>query len=94
MNIRRLLLDVDKAIARPSILEIARAVTDCSGVDSLNITVGEIDMETVGMDITIEGEHLNYEEIVGAIEMAGAVVHSIDQLIAGNRVIEGVARSR
>lgn len=94
MNIRRLLLDVDKAIARPSILEIARAVTACSGVDALNVTVGEIDMETVGMDITIEGEGLDYEEIAGAIESTGAVVHSIDQLIAGNRIVEGTPRTR
>jgi hypothetical protein len=94
MNIRRLLLDVDKAIARPSILEIAQAVADCSGVEAVNLTVGEIDMETVGMDLTIEGESLNYEEIVRAIESTGAVVHSIDQLAVGNRIVEGIRRVR
>jgi hypothetical protein len=94
MNIRRLLLDVDKAIARPSLLEIAEAVAGCSGVDALNVTVSEIDIETVGMDITIEGERLSYEEIARAIESTGAVVHSIDQLIAGNRIVEGTARVR
>lgn len=94
MNVRRLLLDVDKAIARPSVLEIADAVANCSGVEALNVTVGEIDMETVGMDITIDGENLDYEEITGAIESTGAVVHSIDQLIAGARIIERAVRIR
>jgi len=49
MNIRRLLLDVDKAFARPSGLEIAQAIDGCTGVEAVNITVGEIDMETVDL---------------------------------------------
>jgi hypothetical protein len=49
MNIRRLLLDVDKAFARPSVLEIAQAIDGCTGVEAVNITVGEIDMETVDL---------------------------------------------
>jgi hypothetical protein len=94
LNIRRLVLDVDKARARPSLLEIAQAVENCSGVEALNLTVGEIDIETVGMDIAIEGERLDYDEILKAIESTGAVVHSIDQLVAGNRLIERIARIR
>jgi hypothetical protein len=94
MNIRRLVLDVDKAMARPSLLEIAQAIELCTGLEALNVTVDEIDIETVGMDITLEGEHLDYDEILKAIESTGAVVHSIDQLVVGNRVIERVPRTR
>jgi hypothetical protein len=94
MNIRRLVLDVDKAVARPSLIAIAEAISDCPGVEGTNITVTEIDIETVGMDVTIEGQNLDYETIVKAIEMAGAVVHSIDQIICGERVIEWVRRER
>ncbi len=94
MNIRRLVLDVDKARARPSLLQIAEAIERCKGVEALNVTVGEIDIETVGMDITIEGEHLDYNEILKTIETSGAVVHSIDQLVAGNRIVERVPRTR
>jgi hypothetical protein len=32
MNIRRVLLDVDKAIQRPEIIDIARAINDAPGV--------------------------------------------------------------
>jgi hypothetical protein len=94
MNIRRLLLDVDKAMARPSLLDIAEAISVCRGVEALNITVGEIDIETVGMEITVEGQHLDYAAIARAIELTGAVVHSIDELVVGDRIIERVTRRR
>jgi hypothetical protein len=94
MNLRRLVLDVDKAIARPSILEIASAIEAVANVEGVNITVREIDVETVDLNITIEGNGLSYDAIVKAIESTGAVVHSVDQLISGSRVVEGVSRSR
>lgn len=94
MNIRQLVLDVDKAMARPSLLEIAAAVDGCRGVAALNITVEEIDIETVGMDVTIEGDAMDYEEIVKAIESTGAVVHSLDQIVAGERIISRIPRVR
>jgi hypothetical protein len=94
MNIRRLVLDVDKAIARPTLIEITEALEKVPGLQALNILVTEIDLETVGMDITIEGEYLDYHKLVKAIESTGAVVHSIDQLAAGDRTIEPVRRER
>lgn len=94
MNLRRLVLDVDKAVSRPSLLEIAGAIEAVGGVHGLNITVTEIDVETVGTVVTIEGERLDYDAIVAAIERTGAVVHSIDQIIAGNVIVEMVARTR
>lgn len=94
LNVRRLALDVDKAIIRPSIPELAAAVGNCEGVQGFNITVSEIDIETVGMDVTIEGEYLDYESIVKSIEDIGAVVHSIDQIVCGERMVERIARTR
>ncbi len=94
MNVRRLVLDVDKAIAKPSIIDIAEAISACPGVEAVNITVTEIDIETVGTDITIEGQNLDYESLMSAIEETGAVVHSIDQIASGSRIVERVERSR
>jgi hypothetical protein len=94
MNIRQLLLDVDKAVARPSLIEIARAIDICRGVEAVNITVEEIDIETVGMNITIEGDKLDFDEIVKAIESTGAVVHSLDEIAIGQRIIPRIARVR
>lgn len=94
LDIRRLFLDVDKAVHRPSLIEVAEAIMRCAGVSACNITVGEIDVETIGTGITIKGERMNYDEIEQAIERTGAVVHSMDQIVAGSRLIEHVPRSR
>lgn len=94
MNIRRVVLDVDKAFARPHILEIAAAIEGSDGVEALNIEVTEIDTETVGMEITVEGGRVDYEALIHAIENTGAVVHGIDQLATGIRLIEPIARKR
>ncbi len=94
MNIRRIVLDVDKAIARPSMVEIAQAIETIHGVAGFNITVLEIDVETIGTEITVEGENLNYDDLCKAIESTGAVVHSIDQLAGGSRMVEWIPRKR
>lgn len=59
MNIRRLLLDVDKMVNRPTLIELAEAVNAVNGVEALNIVVAEIDIETMDLDVTIEGNNLN-----------------------------------
>ena len=94
MNIRRVVLDVDKAMARPSLLEIGEALSKAAGVEAFNITVTEIDVETVGMNITIEGSGIDYTNVEEIIESTGAVVHSIDELVVGTHMVESVPRAR
>lgn len=94
MNIRRMQLDVDKAIARPDLLELAEAIDKAPGVEAVNITVAEIDMETVGLEVTVEGENIDAPQLIRAIEKVGAAVHSIDELVVGIRTIERVPRTR
>jgi len=94
MNIRRLLLDVDKNVTRPSLIELAKAISSVQGVEALNIVVTEIDMETMDMDVTIEGNGLDYDKIVEAIETAGAVVHSLDEIVVGSKILEGAVPRR
>lgn len=94
MNIRRLVMDVDKAIKRPDLLELAAAIDDAPGVTAFNITVGNIDIETVSMDITVEGDEIDVPRLVAMIEHTGAAVHSIDEIVVGDRIVERVARIR
>jgi len=94
MNIRRIVLDVDKAVSRPTLIEITNAIEAVPGVQGLNLTVTEIDIETVGTNVTIEGDNLDYGALVKAIESTGAVVHSIDQIVAGKQIVEMVSRKR
>lgn len=92
--IRRLALDVDKVVDRPEMVELARALAAVSGVSAVNITVNEIDIETVGTVITIEGDDIDTDALFLAIERAGAVLHSIDEVVAGERTIPYVPRVR
>ncbi len=94
MNIRRLVLDVDKAVSRPSVVEIARTIEQSHGVEGVNVTVTEIDIETVGMEVTIEGENLDYDALVRSIDSTGAVVHSVDEVVSGSKIVERVGRKR
>ncbi|MFC0860884.1 DUF211 domain-containing protein [Sphaerimonospora cavernae] len=94
MRIRRIVLDVDKGIQRPDIVDVAVQVEKVTGVEAVNITVTEIDIETVGMDVTVEGDGIDWPGLVKAIEGTGAMVHSVDQLVSGTRIIEGIKRSR
>ena len=65
-----------------------------AGVSAVNVTVNEIDIETVGTVVTVEGDDIDTDALFAAIEKAGAVLHSIDEVVAGDRIIETVARVR
>ncbi len=92
MNIRRLILDVGKGLNRPSLLELSEAISSVKGVEGVNISVTEIDMETMGTNITIEGANMNFEEIVKRIDATGAVVHSVDEIAVGSKLVENIRR--
>lgn len=94
LNIRRLVLDVDKALRMPSLIDIALAIQNCRGVEACNITVSDVDIETVGTNITIEGSAIDYDEVVREIENTGAAVHSLDQIVVGERILENTPRAR
>jgi hypothetical protein len=86
-GIRLLVLDVLKP-HQPIVTELALGLSELEGVDGVNITLVEIDKETENVKITIMGDDLDYDEISRTIEEFGGVVHSIDMVAAGRRVIE------
>ncbi len=92
MNIRRLILDVGKGINRPTLLELCETINSVKGVEGVNIIVTDIDIETMGVNITIEGANINFEEISNNIEEIGAVVHSVDEIAVGSKLIENIRR--
>ena len=86
--IRRLLLDILKPIKGPSIVDVARAIASLDGVDGVNITVKEIDVDTITLSMTVEGTDIDFEVLRGKLEELGCVIHSIDQVVAGKRIVE------
>ena len=86
--LRRLVLDILKPIKGPSLVDVSRELASLPGIDGVNITVKEIDVETITISITIEGQDIDYERVKDKLEELGCIIHSIDQVVAGGRIVE------
>jgi hypothetical protein len=89
-KIRRLVLDVLKPMD-PTIIEMAEVISRNDGVSAVNISMVEIDLKVENAKITIEGDNIIYEQIVGLIEDMGGSIHSIDEVVAGKMIIDDAA---
>jgi len=88
-EIRRLVLDVLKP-HHPSIVDLAKRLSAMEGISGVNCTLEEVDQETESIKITIEGTNIEYDELEQAISESGAVVHSVDSVSAGKKLVEEV----
>ena len=90
MNIRRIVLEVGKSLARPTFVELLNAIDTVPAVEAVNASVTEMDMATMGISITVEGNNIDYDELIDKIERSGSAVHSVDQIAVGKRLIENI----
>jgi hypothetical protein len=88
-GIRRIVLDVLKPHS-PRLTDLALMLTRVDTVSGLNISLKEVDQNTESITITLEGDNLRFDEIKEMLEQAGAVIHSIDQVVAGRSIVEEV----
>jgi hypothetical protein len=88
-EIKRLVLDVLKP-HHPTIIELSRRIGVLNGVSGVNCTLEEVDRETESVKITIEGTAIDFESIEETISDCGAVVHSVDSVSAGKKLVEEV----
>jgi len=88
-NIKRLVLDVLKP-HNPTIIELAERLGGLEGISGVNISLEEVDKDTDSIKITIEGNNINYNKIDNIISECGAVIHSIDGVSAGIKIVEEV----
>src|SRR5659263_678758 len=86
-QIKRLVLDVLKP-HEPTNVEVASAIGDLQDVDGVNLSLYEVDQQTENVKITVEGPNVNYDLVQQANENHGGVVHSVDEIIAGKRLVE------
>lgn len=84
------MLDVLKPHS-PRLTDLALMITRYEQVSGVNISLKEVDQNTESITLTIEGDDLSYDSIKEILEQAGAVIHSIDQVVAGKRIIEEVS---
>ncbi len=81
----RIVLDVLKP-HDPPLPDFAEKIGAMEGVEGVDAALLEIDKETETLKLTVDGD-LDYREIRSKIEEWGGVVHSVDQVIAGQRPI-------
>jgi hypothetical protein len=86
-GIKRLVLDVLKP-HQPSIIELSKSLAALKHVTGVNLSLQEVDTQTENVKITVEGVNLDFDEVQRVIEEMGAVIHSIDEVAAGIKLIE------
>lgn len=85
--VRRLVLDTLKP-HEPDIIELAQQLSELPGVDSVNISIYEVDRKVENAKITIEGQEIQYPAVESLIRELGGAIHSIDEAVAGQSIID------
>ena len=88
-SIKRIILDVLKP-HEPSIIEVARGLSEIEGISGVNISLEEVDAQTDSVKITIEGNNIDYQQVKNKLAECDAVIHSIDGVSAGIKMIDEV----
>ncbi|ADB57638.1 DUF211 domain-containing protein [Archaeoglobus profundus] len=88
-GLRRLVLDVLKP-HEPSNVLLAVKLSEMENVEGVNLLLREMDQNTETLKITIVGDNLNFDKIRKILEEFGAVIHSVDEIVAGRKIVESV----
>ncbi|MBD3186766.1 hypothetical protein GF325_08075 [Candidatus Bathyarchaeota archaeon] len=91
-NIKRIVLDVLKP-HEPELWYLAKELANMPsevGISGVNITLMEIDARTESIKVTVEGQNLVYDIIKEKMREMNCAIHSIDQVIAGKKIVEEV----
>jgi hypothetical protein len=88
-GIRRIVLDVLKPHT-PRLTDLSLMLARDERVMGVNCTIKEVDQSTESITVTLEGNSLEFDTIKEILEQAGAVIHSIDQVVAGKVLVEEV----
>ena len=82
-GVKRLVLDVLKPHL-PNVLDFSLAIASIADDYRVDIRVQEVDEKTETLLVSIEGEHLDFEQITAVFAENGASLHSIDEVsVAG-----------
>jgi hypothetical protein len=87
--IKRLVLDVLKP-HNPSVIEVSQELSELNGVEGVNVIIYEIDQKVENAKVIIAGNKLDFEMIRKKLEELGATIHSVDEVAAGEKIIEEV----
>ena len=85
--VRRLVVDVLKP-HEPPLPTFAEQVADVRSVDAVCASLLELDAEVQNVKLTFEGEDVDFVVVEEAITDLGGTVHSVDQVVAGEYLVE------
>ncbi|MFH5802047.1 DUF211 domain-containing protein [Haladaptatus sp. CMAA 1911] len=83
----RLVVDVLKPHEPPT-LTFTQQIAEAESVAGANGTLVELDKEVQNVKFTIEGESIDYDAVKAIIEDAGGTIHSVDQVVCGEYIVE------
>ncbi|QZA89307.1 DUF211 domain-containing protein [Salinarchaeum sp. IM2453] len=86
-DIVRLVLDVLKP-HDPPLVEFTQPLSDISGVEAVSATLVEIEEDTRSLQLVVEGQNLDIDTIDEKVRDLGGAVHSVDQVVCGDRPTE------
>ena len=86
--IRRLVLDVLKPGEVPTV-SFAQEVGGLDGTDAAAARLVETDREVQNIVLVLEGPDIDYDAAIECIEDLGGTLHSVDEVVCGDRVPAG-----
>lgn len=88
VSVKRIVLDVLKP-HQPNALEFSQAIAN-AGIDyHVRLTVLEVDENTETLQITVEGNAIDFDAIQTTISSLGGSLHSIDEVEVQNETEAG-----
>jgi len=79
VSVKKIVLDVLKP-HHPNALEFSRVIAEVGGDYRVQLRVMEVDENTETLQVTVEGEAIDFEAIQTAITELGGSLHSIDEV--------------
>lgn len=74
---------------KPGIVELTDELAELDGVEGVNSSLIEVDEDVKNVKVTLEGE-VDVEEVRSLIDGNGASIHSIDEVAAGDHLVDKV----
>ncbi len=66
----------------PPLPEFATFISKLDGVNKVDINLVEIDEKTESLKVTLNGSNIKFYALKELMETRGAVIHSVDQVMA------------
>jgi len=63
-----------------SVLDLAKALCDISGIHEVDLTVVEVDAKTETVKLTLHGNNVDYDNIAKVISDHSSTIRSIDEI--------------